>query len=135
MDLLSLEVLEVKDYHLEVVGVHNQVVKNYPTVRKGYIFDFFVGDHSINTWEHKNFEYTLDYSWKFLWPGPLDKLEQRLEVFKDNFIKNKDLFIEDIDQFASLMIFIVKQPDSQSHEIVISSEDFGFDKLIPVFTQ
>lgn len=131
MDLLSIENLRVNDFNLEVVGVKNEAIKNYPPLHKGYVFHFFVGDGAISTFNDDSFKMSLDFSWKFSFPGPLNKLEERLESFKNSFIQNKDLFYEDVDQFGYLVMFIVQH--NNIYELVISSESFGIDKVIKNF--
>lgn len=133
MHFLSNEVSKVQEYNLEVLGFNNDVLKKYPVVEKGYLFHFYLGDHSIMTWDDSDYQFNLDFNWKLFWPGPLDRLEKRLEEFKNKLIQHREMLVNDLDQFGYLYLFIIKSENM--YELVISSDSFGFDTINAIITK
>ena len=136
MDIFSNDVLKVNEFNVEILGVRDDVfnsLSDCDCVLKGYIFHFYLGDSSIMNWKDDNYKFSLQYNWKLSIPGSTPMLEQNLENFKNKLIANIDKFSEDLDQFGYLFV-LIKQGD-YINELVISSESFGFDKVVSIIAQ
>lgn len=131
MNVLSITKSNVNPYfNLEVLTIDKQSIKSFPPIHKGYIFHFSAGDNTLDNLD-ENFQLSLAHSWKLSSPGPLNILENNLESFKERFFNLKNLFVDFVDQFAYLVFFIVKNTDG--YELVISSDSFGIDQIVPLF--
>lgn len=131
MRLTSTESFKVQDYQLEIVPIQDNLIQTYPSIDKGYLFHFYLGQNSINNWEDNDFKFSLDYDVKIIVPGIKALLEQRLDSFKNQIISKRESLIQDLDQFGYLFMFIVKQDDI--HQLVISSDSFGLDSLANIY--
>lgn len=130
MHILSTKKYEVDPYfNLEVLSINNQSIQNFPPIHKGYIFHFSVGENTLDNLD-QTFQLSLANSWKLYSPGSLNILEKKLEQFKGIFLENKNLFVEFVDQFGYLVLFIVEGKDG--YELVISSDSFGVDQIVPL---
>lgn len=133
MHIVSNESFKVQDYQLEVLDIKEDVIKDFNFIEKGYLFHFFLGDHSITHWEDNDFKFNLEYDVKIVIPGNLHSLDARLENFKRKIIDNKENLVKDLDQFGYLFMFIVKQ--NNIYQLVISSDSIGFDTLSFLYCQ
>lgn len=131
MRFISTESFKVKDYQLEVLDIDQDVIQNFPRVEKGYLFHFFLGEHSITNWEDNDFKFSLEYDVKIIIPGNLQSLETSLHKFKQKVIEQKDTLTEHLDQFGYLFMFIVKE--NNIYQLVISSDSIGLDTLSSLY--
>jgi len=127
MKIMSNELFKVLAYNVNLLNVKGDVFNGYPDVISGYIFHYTVGNPLIIS-DESNFKFHIDFDWKKEISGSLEELQIKLEKFKNELLViNKNLY-DNIDQFASINLFIVHE--NNQYELIISSDTFDVSELI-----